>query len=95
MKKLARISFWLLLFFVATLAHMFIWVRYEDYFPVYPEWFVFLIFHLCRPMQTYCGQETLTDLYFFFGSAINVVIMGLVVYAIYHLMVRKKHRSFI
>ena len=72
---------------------MFLWIRYESFFPVYPEWFIFFLFSVCRPIENYCGQETLTDLYYLVGSTINVSIMVLVIYAIYHLITSKRKSS--
>lgn len=84
MKNTGGVLFKLLLFFFAVLLHMFYWIRYENYFPVYPEWFISLLLKICRPTKTYCGQETLYDLYFFFGSLINVSVLALVFYLLWN-----------
>lgn len=83
MKKVGMIFLQLIVFLLAVLIHMFFWIRYEEYFPVYPEWFVSFLSKTCRATQTYCGQETLHDLYFLSGSIINVTVLTVVIYLIY------------
>ncbi|WP_152681298.1 hypothetical protein [Oligella urethralis] len=66
------------------------WLRYEAYFPVYPEWFIHLLLRICHITQKYCGQETLYDLYFLSGSIINVSVLALSIYLIYRFLKSKQ-----
>ncbi len=90
MKKIGVIFLQLIVFFLAVLIHMFFWLRYEAYFPVYPEWFIHLVLRICQITQKYCGQETLYDLYFLSGSIINVSVLALSIYLIYRFLKSKQ-----